>query len=208
LRHDTRCTKHSVHRATRDQTSAHPDRPINFQIQPITAAGSVQRRSNGSQHSSAPVHHVLVYTIAPLRVSLSSLPAIPSLSSDLPFPAVLSFRNTTERFLSSYKAKPRPFSAFLPPHLAVKGPRFSSATVASNRRFSLVSDQRPSIPPPLESSPSYLPESTIFWLEISPENFTAPTVTARGHTRRQWHFHKFRRNSRVFQYFAYKVALR
>ena len=108
------------------------------------------------------------------------LPAILSLSSDLPFPAVWSLPNTTERFLASNKAKARPFSAFYPPYMAGKRPRFSSATEASNRRFSLFSHQRPSIPPPSESSPSYLPESTILWPEISPENFTAPTVTARG----------------------------
>ena len=43
-----------------------------LQIQPITAVGSVQLRSNGSQPSAAPVHHARVYTVAHLRVSLSS----------------------------------------------------------------------------------------------------------------------------------------
>jgi hypothetical protein len=64
-------------------------------------------------------------------------------------------------------------SAFLPPHLAGKRARFSSATEASSRRFSLISHQRPSRPPPSESSTSDLPGSTIGWTEISPENFTA-----------------------------------
>jgi hypothetical protein len=72
LRHVTRCTKLSVHRATPDHTSAHPDRPNNLQIQPITSAGSVQPRSNGLQTSDAPVHHARVHTVAHLGVSLSS----------------------------------------------------------------------------------------------------------------------------------------
>jgi len=79
-------------------------------------------------------------------ISLLS-PATPSLSSDLPSPAILSFQTTTERSLPSYKAKNRPISAFYPPHLAEKGPRSSAATEASSRRFSLISHQRPSRPP-------------------------------------------------------------
>ncbi|KAI5605782.1 hypothetical protein BDE02_01G374800 [Populus trichocarpa] len=81
--------------------------------------------------------------------------------------------NADERFLPCCKEKPRWLSSFSPLHLAGKRPRLSSCTEASNRRFSLVSHQRPSRPPPSESSPSDLPEATIFWPEISPENFTA-----------------------------------
>jgi len=105
-------------------------------------------------------------------ISLLS-PATLSLSSDLHFPAVSSLRTTTERFLPCCKEKPRWLSSLSPPHLAGKGPRSSAATEASSRRFSLFSHQRPSRPPPSESSPSDLPEATIFWPEISPENFTA-----------------------------------
>jgi hypothetical protein len=39
-------------------------------------------------------------------------------------------------------------SSFSPPHLAGKRPRSSAATEASSRRFSLISHQRPSRPPP------------------------------------------------------------
>jgi hypothetical protein len=88
-------------------------------------------------------------------------------------------KTTTERSPSSYKAKPRPGSAFSPLYLAGNGPRFASATEASNRRFSLVSHQRSSRPPPSESSPSDLPGSTIGWPEIAPENLPTPTVAAR-----------------------------
>jgi len=61
-----------VHRVTPDQTSVHPDCPINLQIQPITAVGSVQLRSNGSQPSTAPLHRARVHTVALLRLPLSS----------------------------------------------------------------------------------------------------------------------------------------
>ena len=105
-------------------------------------------------------------------ISLLS-PATPSLSSDLPYPAIASFQTTTERSPSSYKAKNRPVSAFSPLYLAGNGPRFASATEASYRRFSLVSHQRPSRPPPSEPSTSDLPGSTIGWPEISPENLPA-----------------------------------
>jgi hypothetical protein len=57
-------------------------------------------------------------------------------------------KTTTERSPSSYKAKPRPISAFSPLYLAGNGPRSSAATEASSRRFSLISHQRPSRPPP------------------------------------------------------------
>jgi hypothetical protein len=172
LCHVTRYTNLSVHRATPD-SSAHLDRPINLQIKPITAEWSIHPRYNGSQPSSAPVYHTNVHTVAkPQTLSLLSL-AILSLSSDLPFPAVWSLRTTTERLIASYKAKPRPFLAFFPPHLARKRPQFCRPPEASNRRFSLINHQRPSKSPSSESSPSDLPESTILWLEISPKNFTA-----------------------------------
>ena len=105
-------------------------------------------------------------------ISLLS-PATPSLSSDLPYLATASLKTTTERSPSSYKAKPRPVSALSPLYLAGNGPRFASATEVSNRRFSLVSHQRPSRPPPSEPSTSDLPGSTIGWPEISPENLPA-----------------------------------
>ena len=79
-----------MHHATPDQGSSHPDRPINLQIHPIAAAGSVQRRSNGSQPSDAPVNHARVHTIAQLRVSLSSrrrLSLSPPISHLRPSPA-------------------------------------------------------------------------------------------------------------------------
>jgi len=157
-----------VHRVTPDHTSVHPDRPINLQIGPITAARSFHQRSNGSQASTAPVYRASVsHRSIAQSISLLS-PATPSLSSDLPYPATASLTTTTERSPFSYKAKPRPVSALSPLYLAGNGPRFASSTEASNRRFSLVSHQRPSRPPPSESSPSDLPEATIFWQEISP----------------------------------------
>ena len=126
----------------------------------------------------------------------------PSLSSDLHFPTVSSLRTTTERFLPCCKEKPRWFSSFSPPHLAGKRPRSLSATEGSNRWFSIISHQRSSRPPPSESSTSDLPESTIGWPEISPENFAAAANS------NQWHFRNFLRNPRVFQSFTYTVALR
>ncbi|KAI5565987.1 hypothetical protein BDE02_14G156400 [Populus trichocarpa] len=61
-----------VHRGTPDHTSVHPDRPINLQIGPITAAQSFHQRSNGSQASTAPVYRASVLTVAKPRASLSS----------------------------------------------------------------------------------------------------------------------------------------
>ena len=61
-----------MHRVTPDQTSAHPDRPINLQIEPITAARSFHQRSNGSQASAAPVYRARVHTVVKPRASLSS----------------------------------------------------------------------------------------------------------------------------------------
>jgi hypothetical protein len=128
-----------------------------LQIKPITAAGSVHKWSNGSQPSAAPMYRANVHIVAkPQTLSLLSL-AILSLSSDLSFPVVWSLLTTTERLLASYKAKPRPFSAFSPPHLAGKRPQFRRPPEASNWRFSLISHQRSSKPPSSESSPSDLP---------------------------------------------------
>jgi len=61
-----------VHRGTPDHASVHPDRPINLQIGPITAARSFHQRSNGSQASTAPVYRASVLTVAKPRASLSS----------------------------------------------------------------------------------------------------------------------------------------
>jgi len=119
------------------------------------------------------VYHAHVHIVAKSRSLTLLSPAIFSLSSDLPFPAVWSLWNTTERLLASYKAKPRPVSAFSPPYQADKGRDFRRQPEASNRRFSLISHQRTSKPLSSESSPSDLPESTICWPEMSPKNFTA-----------------------------------
>ena len=151
------------------------DQAINLQIKPITAAGSVQPRSNGSKPSATLVYDARIHTVAQSQ-SLSVLsPSIFSLSSDLPFPAVWRIRTTTERerFLPTYKAKPRPVSAFSPPYLAEKRLQFLSAT----RSF------KPTI---LPHQPSTAVETTFikilsirstrsnhFWPEISLENFTA-----------------------------------
>ena len=171
--HITRCTDISVHRTTPDQSLAHPDRPINLQIKPITTEGSVHRRSNGSQPSAAPVYHASIHTVAkPQSLSLLSL-VTPSLSSDLPFPTVSSLQTTTKRLIASYQVNPRLVLAFSPPHPVGKRPQSSSATEASNQWFSHVSHQRSSRQSSSESSPSDLPESTIRWPEISLENLTA-----------------------------------
>ena len=118
------CTKLSVHRTRPDHLSAHLDRPINLQIKPITAEGSVHPRSNGSQPSAAPVYHARIHTITKSRGLFLLSPTILSLSSDLPFPAMWSLWTTTERLLASCKAKPKPFSTFSPPPLAGNGRDF------------------------------------------------------------------------------------
>ena len=65
--------RHPVYRATPDLTPAHPDRLINLQIEPITAARSFHRRSNGSLTSAAPVYRASVHIVVKPRASLSSL---------------------------------------------------------------------------------------------------------------------------------------
>jgi len=171
-----------VPRQTRSKLS--PSRlPINLQIKPVIAEGSVHPRSNGSQPSTASVYHACIHTVAKSR-SLSLLSsAILSLSFDLPFPAVWSLRTITKRFLASYKAKTRPVQLFLLPIWSEKGRDFRRPPKVSNRWFSLISHQRPSKPPSLESSPLDLPESTIFWLEISPENSTTSNSDSAWATR-------------------------
>ena len=134
--------------------------------------------------------------------SLSLLsPVNLSLFSDLPSPVVWSLRTTTERSPTSYKAKPRSFSAFLPPHLAGKRARFSSATEASSRQFSLISHQQNPRHQIYQDRPSVGQKSR---RKISPP----PTVTACvPHAPPVAFFRNFSRKPRVFQSFTYTVAL-
>jgi hypothetical protein len=83
--------RHQVYRAIGDLTtlqhsSVHPNPPINLQIKPTTAEGSVHLSSNGSQPSAAPVYHANIHTLANLRGSLLSRRRF-SLSSNLSPPA-------------------------------------------------------------------------------------------------------------------------
>jgi hypothetical protein len=118
--------KLSVHRATLDHTSANPDRPINLQIQPITAAGSVQSRSNGSQPSDALVHHARVHTVENLGDSLSSRRRFPlshPISHFRPFEAS---EPSHKGFYPHIKQKPGRVQRFCLPIWPEKGTIFVS----------------------------------------------------------------------------------
>ena len=142
-------------------------------------SSEIQRRIEfgGTGVSCTRSHHSVTQSF-----SLFS-PATPSLSSDLHFPAISILHTTTERLIHYFKAKPRRFQPFSPPHLAGKRSRSSPATEASSRRFSLVSHQQPSRPPSSESSTSDLPESTVRFPESSPENFASANSSRAWATR-------------------------
>ena len=163
-----------MYRATPDQnlySSGPSDQPADLanHSRPIVSS-EIQRRTvfSGTGVPCTRSHRSLISEhLSPLAGDSLSL------SSDLPPPTVSSLQTTTERSPSSYKEKPRHCSVFSPPHLAGQRPRTLPATEASSRRFSFVSHQRPSRPPPTESSTSDLLEPTIGWPEISPENLAA-----------------------------------
>jgi hypothetical protein len=151
---------------------------MNLQIKPTTVEGSVHPSSNGSHLSAALVYHANVYTLANLRGSLS-----PPIGD----------------FLSHPISKLRPLKASEPPQKGYSPPlkqtqaifiAFSAssgqkkvATSPTTRSFKpLILSHQPSTTIETtvsESSPSDLPESTLFGRESRRRISPPPTVTAR-----------------------------
>jgi len=205
--HVTWCTKLQLHLTILQQRSVNQDRPLNiWSSQPQLKDQLIV--ISGLQPSGAPVYHANVRTLAYLRDSLSpptgvSLSLIRSPTSG--HLKTLAHHRKVTRLLSS-----KTQAVFI--IFTAEYGRKKVVTSSATRSFkpSILSPQ-PSTTIEITFIKILFNRSTIIypcWPEITPKNYTPPTVVARELHTTQGYFHNFLRSSRVFQFFSYIVALR